>query len=93
MYIHYDTDTQKIKQLIVLLEAVSRLCRDKRLVPPLDVLVKCQGKTWRVDCSSPDSIEVSLPPPRTPFTLRLTDSGGTTVEVSVADPECVEASV
>ena len=93
MYVQYDTDTQKIKQLIILLEAVSRLCRDGRLVPPVEVVVKCQGRIWRVDCSSPDSIEVSLPPPRAPFTLQLTDSDGTIVEESVADPGCVEASV
>jgi hypothetical protein len=93
MYVHYDTDTQKIKQLIILLEAVSRLCRDWRLVPPIEVVIRCQGKIWRVDCSSPDSIAVSLPPPRAPFALQLTDSDGTIVEESVADPECAEASV
>lgn len=47
-------DTQNAKQLILLLETVSRLCHERKLIAPVEVIVNCQGKVWRVDCSSRD---------------------------------------
>ena len=92
-----NNNTENIYKLIFLVQTVARLCRDWRLIPPIEIIIECQGRRWRVDCSSADSIELALPPPRAPFTVRLTDTNGTVVEEAIPEmrlgSDCEQSSV
>ena len=76
-----------VNQLIALVARVEGLCEDRRLIPPVEVtVIDPDGKLWRFSfCPEWDSVEVLLPPPRLPITLRLMDSNGIIVEERITE--------
>ena len=81
------TDNKIVNQLIALVARVEGLCENRRLIPPVEVTaIDPGGKLWRFSFSPEwDSVEVLLPPPRLPITLRLMDSNGIIVEERITE--------